>query len=191
MKQRILWLGLLTLVGFPIAGFLLLYFFDPQQNYIAFAFESTYHWTTEVLIGLFAGGIMGLFAQWFVELPFIQSSTSKYERLFKSLKLNLPEIIFLSLAAGIGEELLFRVGVQHFLGVEITAILFVAIHGYLNPNDWKISIYGLILTLFIIALGYFRIYIGITSAITAHAFYDFILFYFYLKKDKMDKNPYI
>ena len=191
MKQRILWLGLLTLLGFPLLGFLLLYFFAPQDNYIAFAFASNYYWYTEIGIGIITGGAMGVFAKWFIELPLIQSSTSKYERLFDALQLNFYNIIFLSLAAGIGEELLFRVGVQHFLGVEITAIVFVAIHGYLNPKDWRISIYGVILTLFIILLGYFRIHIGIISAITAHAFYDFILFNYYLKKDKMHRNTYI
>lgn len=182
VKQRILWLGLLTLLGFPFVGFLLLYFFDPQADYLEFTFSSAYTLYTQAGIGLITGGIMGFFARWFIERPWLQSSTSKYERIFKEMQLNFPAIIFLSIAAGVGEELLFRVAIQHFLGVEITAILFVAIHGYLDPRDWKISIYGLILTGFIILLGYFRIHFGIFSAIIAHSFYDFILFNYYLQK---------
>ena len=175
-------MGALTLFGFPIIGFLLLYFFAPQADYIQFTFGNAEPIYTQVFIGVLSGGIMGVFAKWLIQLPWLKSSTSKYERMFQHMKLNWSGIIFLSIAAGVGEELLFRVSIQHFLGVEITAIIFVAIHGYITPTDWKISVYGLILTLFIIVLGYFRIHVGILSAIVAHGFYDFILFRYYFKK---------
>ena len=75
-----------------------------------------------------------------------------------------------------GEELLFRGAIQYWLGIWLTAILFVAIHGYLNPKNWKLSIYGVFMTFAIVGIGYFFEYFGIITAMSAHFMIDVYLF---------------
>lgn len=181
MRNRIIGLGLLTLIGFPIIGFLLIYFIDPPNDWYTFVLGNSISITYQIIIGTLTGFAAGKLGLWLIRTPWMQSSTSKYEKMFSEIPLNFGMIIFLSLAAGIGEELLFRVAIQHFLGIIITAILFIAIHGYINPKDLKITIYGIGLTAFIILIGYFRVHYGIITAIIAHAIYDFVLFNHYRK----------
>jgi len=61
------------------------------------------------------------------------------------------------------------------MGIIITAILFVAIHGYLNPRNWRISIYGVFMTAGIVLLGYLAETMGLLVAIVAHTIIDIYL----------------
>ena len=106
----------------------------------------------------------------------------KYKTLINTFELDLPLIFFVSFCAGFGEETLFRGVLQPLLGIWVTALIFVAIHGYLNPNNWKISIYGAYLTIAIGIIGYLSDYFGLTTAIISHMVIDVILFY------KLTKN---
>jgi hypothetical protein len=60
-------------------------------------------------------------------------------------------------------------------------VLFVAIHGYLNPKNWKLSIYGAYMCLVIGGIGYLCDYLGITAAIAAHFAIDVVLLYALVK----------
>jgi hypothetical protein len=71
--------------------------------------------------------------------------------------------------------MLFRGALQPLLGIPITSILFVAIHGYLNPRDWRLSIYGLFMTAGIAWLGYLTDSRGLLSAIVGHTIIDVYL----------------
>ena len=108
--------------------------------------------------------------------PIFDSLENRIEVLLKQLKLNIYKGLFLSVCAGVGEELLFRASVQPYLGIWITSILFVAIHGYLNPWNWKFSLYGLIILPFIVLLSYGYEFFGLWFAIMAHTAYDAVLF---------------
>ena len=90
--------------------------------------------------------------------------------------MNIGTIVIVSICAGVGEEILFRGILQSYFGIWITAVGFVAIHGYLNPLDWRISIYGAYMTAAIIAIGYLNQLYGLTSAMIAHTIIDIILF---------------
>ena len=54
-------------------------------------------------------------------------------------------------------------------------MLFVAIHGYLNPKDWLVSVYGLFMSAVIFGFGLATDFFGIWSAIIAHTLVDVIL----------------
>ena len=82
----------------------------------------------------------------------------------------------MSFAAGVGEEILFRGAIQPFIGVWPTAIGFVAIHGYLNPMNLKMSIYGILMVVVSAGIGYLFKYEGLYAAITAHFLIDLVLF---------------
>jgi membrane protease YdiL (CAAX protease family) len=100
---------------------------------------------------------------------------NKYAQLFGAFELNHSEMIYISICAGVGEEILFRGALQPLMGIILTSIFFVAIHGYLNPKNWRISIYGIFMTIAIIGVGYISIHIGLISAIFTHAMIDYYL----------------
>lgn len=148
----------------------------------------------QLIVGLLFGSLAGAISWWLIRRPFMRPVHGKYTRLFQSLKLKTSDIIIISLCAGIGEELLFRGAIQPYLGIYLTAIVFVALHGYLDPRNWRLSIYGILMTGIIIALGYFTEYIGIISAITAHVVIDLVLLFLLLRvspQNLADQTPHL
>lgn len=166
-------LGYLTLFGFGLLGLSLLYF-TREEGAIDF-FRGNYPLSIQILSGLIYGFVSG-YAAWFIVLQdFMNPVREKYGKVIQGMNLSLVDIWFLSFCAGVGEELFFRGGLQPLLGIWITAVLFVAIHGYLNPWNWRISIYGIVLCFFIAGLGYLTEEVGILSAVIAHMMIDVIL----------------
>lgn len=166
-------LALFTLIAFPILGYVLMYFFSETPFWSIF--ENKRNVFLQSVTGLMFGGISAILAIQLVRIPFLDSSASKYTKLLQKLNLSVPLIIFISLSAGIGEEILFRGALQNILGLWPAAIIFVAIHGYLNPLDWKISVYGVFLVFVSAAFGYLFDNQGIYSPIIAHAVFDLVL----------------
>lgn len=186
-KVQLYWMGLLTLVGFPVAGWFILLWF--RENPISVMARSDSSFFLQFLIGSASGLFLGLGAQWVVSRKFMQSIEKKYASLIYRLGLTGRGIILLSFCAGFGEELFFRGAVQPLIGIWITAILFVAIHGYLNPMNWRITLYGLYMTGVIAILGYFTEYFGIWSACFAHTAIDIVLFRYLVRRGKHISSP--
>lgn len=167
-------MGLVTLLIFPIPTFIVL----PWLYGISI--NSIFQWENltvfKVGIGIELGAIYAFLALLFMQAPVFETMPNRVEKIVKDMRLTIWDCVFLSLCAGIGEELLFRSGVQYYLGPLITAIFFVAIHGYLNPFNWKMSLYGLIVLPFILMISYGFITFGLWFAIAAHFAYDLVLF---------------
>ena len=175
-KQRLYLLGLITLIGFPLLGIGLRLVIE--GSYTTLALANRVNVLLQVCIGI-CYGLGTAYLGWrIIRMPFMRAVRIKYGGLIHSLNLNWPDIIFISLCAGIGEELLFRAVIQPYLGVWITSLVFVGIHGYINPKDWRLSIYGIYMTLVIAGIGYFAADFGIVSAIIAHIFIDILLLYY-------------
>lgn len=173
-KPKIYLLGLITLIIFPLPAFLGIYFFkglDWQQFLQLNNFK-----TIPIAYGLEFGVIYAFLAIVLLKSPVFEQVPLKIDQMVKDLKLNLFDAIFLSLCAGIGEELLFRAGIQPFLGIWVTSILFVAIHGYFSLTKLKMSYYGLVVLPFILLLAYGYEYFGLWFSIAAHFSYDLVLF---------------
>lgn len=183
-KRVILSLALLTLIAFPLIGMIIVKFMSGES--IQIMVRQTAPVGNQLLIGAGVGAVMGWIAFWLTERPMLRPSTEKYARLLGSLKLNWVDKLLISVCAGFGEELLFRGAIQYFWGIWPTAVFFVAVHGYLNPRDWRISIYGLLMTIFIAILGYLTDLYGIWTAVMAHGMIDLVL----LLKMK-DAGPHI
>lgn len=129
-----------------------------------------------ILLGYIVGALYAYFALIFMKMDFGVELPVNIEKMIRNLKLNFFDCLFMSFCAGFGEEILFRSGIQDYLGPIITSIIFVAIHGYLNPFNWRISIYGMIVLPFILILAYGLGEFGLWFCIAAHFAYDFILF---------------
>ena len=180
--RQLLFLGLLTLLGMGGLGLVLLPYTSEVTWQILFEKSSSHLYSS-----LAVGGGIGLGAS-IVSLIITRSfPTSDLER---KLRQRLPlhamsslTIMFLSLCAGIGEELLFRgpllFGLFGYislpLGIFLNAVFFVGLHGYLNPRQDFPWILRLWLVAFASVLGLITISVSIVCAITAHTLYDLIL----------------
>lgn len=173
-KWRIYLLGFATLLMAPLGW--LLCGMPEISNFLQLDHIASV-WTG---IGVEYGIAFGILMLIFTNTETARKSFSVQHQLIKSLRLNLVDIIFLSLCAGFGEEILFRIAVQQWLHPILASIAFVAIHGYINPKDLDTTKYGLLVCLFILVLSYaISGEQGLWFCIAAHASYDFVLFYFW------------
>lgn len=162
-----------TLLGMPLLAWIIVQFTEDID--LMTRWTGSKHIGIQLAWGIPVGVVAARIAKFIVSRNFMTGVRLRYERMFRNLRLNWSEIIFISLCAGVGEELLFRGVLQPLLGILLTSILFVLIHGYLNPRDWRISIYGAYMTVVIVGLGIMTEEIGIWSAVAAHTVIDIVL----------------
>lgn len=175
-------LGWITLLVFPIPAFLILHYFEGWSFLDFLQLDSIT--TISIAYGIEVGIIYAFLALTLLQAPVFQTLPTKQADLIRGLNLNFLDILFLSICAGVGEELLFRVGMQYYLGPFLTAVIFVAIHGYLNPLSWRKSLYGfLVLPLaFILSYGFEEF--GLWFSISAHFAYDLVVLYFFINEEE-------
>ncbi|MDX2360416.1 MAG: CPBP family intramembrane metalloprotease [Crocinitomicaceae bacterium] len=180
-KRSIYLLGLVTLLIFPLPTFFGLYFIEGISPWEILQLDRLH--VGELGLGIVVGLLYAWLSLALMTAPVFKSLPTRVEHVVKSMNLNLWDCIFLSICAGVGEELLFRSGVQFYLGPIITSVLFVAIHGYLNPLKWRMSLYGLIVLPFILLISYGYYEFGLWFSIGAHFSYDLLLFRIMTEKD--------
>lgn len=169
-KRRLLLLGLLTLLMAPL-GWVVAAFPDWR------IFLEIDHLRLEpILLGLSFGGSIGYCVYLYSEIDENAPLIHDQLQLVQSLRLSILDCIFLAFCAGFGEELLFRAGVQHWIGPWITSVLFVAIHGYIHPKKWHVTKYGLMVLGFILLISLGKAQFGLWFCIAGHFAYDFVLF---------------
>jgi membrane protease YdiL (CAAX protease family) len=174
LKKTILMrLALATLIGMPLIAIVIDRFSDTVNLQLAITGDGNY--SMQLLWGAIAGLGIAVGAHLLIASPLLNEVNSSYARLLGRFRLTFSEILLISLCAGVGEEMLFRGAVQPFLGIPITSVLFVAIHGYLNPRDWRLSVYGIFMTAGIALLGYLCHTRGLLSAIVGHTLIDVYL----------------
>ena len=102
-------------------------------------------------------------------------STQQIAENYQRLDLNGWNPLWMALAAGVGEELLFRGALQPLLGIWITSVAFVLAHirAYrLDALNRRVLLQSLSIFVISVALGYIAIYAGLLSAIMMHAGMD-------------------
>lgn len=174
-KKSLLNLGLLTLIIFPIPTFIVLYFAEGIWPFEIFDLDNLN--IGSVLVGIVFGILYALLALILMQAKVFEKLPTRVETMIQNMRLTIWDCLFLSICAGVGEELLFRSGFQFYFGPILTSVFFVAIHGYLNPLNWRMSLYGLIVLPFILLISYGFEQYGLWFAVAAHFSYDFILFY--------------
>ncbi len=173
-KRSLYLLGLITLLVFPIPTFLAYYFIESKPPILALELDNIN--LINVGLGLAFGTVYALLALLLMQLRVFKTMPNRIEKIVQKMDLSIIDCVFLSICAGVGEEILFRAGVQLYLGPIITSVVFVGLHGYINPFDWKMSLYGLVVLPFIVVISYGLIYYGLWFCIAAHFIYDLVLF---------------
>lgn len=151
----------------------LFHFFSDQNWFSVFQVQQPLYYQLPAGI---AWGILSAYGAWaIINTKILRPTIQKYGHLISQLQLTYLQVVFISFCAGVGEELLFRASIQPFLGVVFTSLLFIALHGYLNPSDWRVSLYGMYMSFVIIVIGWMFQDLGIYAAIIAHIVIDWIL----------------
>lgn len=181
-KKSLFHLSIFTLFGFSLIAYILLHFSKSLVYWDMLSFD--FFNLKAISIGLGVGvvaAILGLILVHF--LP-----SGKLDNMMDSIMASLDpkwyHILFYSFCAGVGEEILFRGAIQHYIFLWPTAILFVLIHGYLNIKDKTMFIYGVFLIFISASFGYLFKFLGIYAAISAHFIYDVIMFGYMKKTSK-------
>lgn len=172
--NKVLGLGLSTLLIFGLGGYYLIV--SVQERAFLEVLLGGSAIPVQLGIGVAYGMITALVAIGIISRNFFRKEKNFYHRMISQLDLRLGSILFLSLCAGFAEELFFRAGLQPLMGLWLTSIVFVFIHGYLNPSNWRISVYGAAMVLFIAGMGYLFREVGLIAAMAAHTILDVVLF---------------
>jgi uncharacterized protein len=171
----LLGLGLFTLLGFGGLGWLIHAVLQGRDLQTVF-FPSHRGVAGQVAEGIGYGILASAVILWLLYRRILDQPRHYFVQLLERIQLGVPGILFLSLCAGIGEEWLFRGALQHWLGIWLCAVAFVALHGYLNPGDWPVALYGLLMVLVVAGMGYLYEYSGLFAAMSAHALIDVAIF---------------
>lgn len=172
-RTQLVSMAAITLLGMPLVGWVIARFNEDIDLMVRWSGPQPV--VVQLAFGLPAGLAAAFGARFMVSRKFMDGVRLRYARMFRGLQLNWSEIVFISMCAGVGEELLFRGVLQPIFGIFLTAVVFVVIHGYLNPRDWRISVYGIYMTAVIVGLGYMTESIGVWSAVFAHFIIDVVL----------------
>lgn len=88
--------------------------------------------------------------------------------------------LWIAVAAGVGEELLFRGALQPLLGIWATSVVFVLFHirAYrFNTLSKRVLLQSVSIFTISVVLGYVAIYVGLVTAMIVHAAMDAVALY--------------
>ena len=160
-RRMVYTMALGTILLFGGGGLLLMQYVQGRDTWALLAGPQS--WSVQLPAGTLIGAAMGFFAWWLVKRPFMEPVLDQYALRIGPLLARRSDRILISLCAGVGEELFFRGAIQHWLGVVLTAVIFVAIHGYLDPRNWRISLYGSVMTVLMMGLGWMATHLGLLA----------------------------
>ena len=166
-------MALATIIFFGIGGAAIIVWWQGRSLSAVFTAHPSVGW--QLITGTIAGTLIGILARFIVSRRSMEDMSMRYGMLIQRLQTTRADRIMISLCAGVGEELFFRGALQYWLGIPITAIVFVAIHGYLNFRDQKLFLYGLFMTTIMLGFGYVASQYGLWAPMVAHMMIDIVL----------------
>lgn len=176
-KKRLYYLSWLTLGGMSAIGIVLINYV--QQRDVSDVLTGGKNYYLQVVTGLFFGSLAALLAVALLNGKRFKSVRKFYRDMMQDMNPSLTTIVFYSFCAAVGEEILFRAGIQPIshVGIWPAAIAFVFFsHGYIQPTNLSLNIFGLLLVVISAGFGYLFKFFGLASAITAHFVYDVAMF---------------
>lgn len=164
------------LIWLLIANLIIYYI---QETSLAALFFDGIHTLLQLGLGLASGGIFAAAALGLIKIPAFKKILEEYTIIqqVREMSLSPNEIVYVSLIAGISEEILFRGAIQPVIGIWWTSLLFIAVHGYIRINSFTHILYSLFTFALSVMLGLLFMYVGLISAMAAHFIYDVIVLY--------------
>ena len=167
-------MGLLTLLV-PLVIVSILYYFNATEFMIPVIIGKMNVWL-QLGLGIVGGVVLSVITWLMGKWKYLEDVNFDFTIRLGIFNFSMQEILFLSICAGVGEEIVFRGMIQPWLGILTTSFMFIALHGYMSYSSWPKVIFGLILLSVGIILGILGEYVGLLSAIVAHTLYDIVAF---------------
>lgn len=174
-SRELLWMSIFSLLFYFALSYLIFHFIRAERLQDAFAHG--FSWPFQLGYGLLCGAAAALAIGFFVNREPLRSVLDDFYifREVSRMRLTPFDRIQVSLFAGAGEELLFRGALQPVLGIWLTSLVFVGIHGYFKFKSIGHILFGLLMFALSMLLGSIYAHAGLLSAMAAHAFYDVIM----------------
>ena len=173
-KRSLFLLSLITLLGMGGVGLAIIIFVE------GITLQTFLHSGAELPQQLFYGFTYGLgislLAVIAVQDDLFEETNALFSDMIAEIKPSILEIMFYSMCAAVGEELLFRGAIQPYVGIWVTSLLFIALHGYLSFTKPMMALYGLFMVCVSAGMGYLLVFHGIYASIAAHFVYDVVMF---------------
>lgn len=174
-------MSMASLVLYLTIATLLFWFFHDGDLFGAF--DSEFSLTMQLLYGTGAGIASAGIIAFFSSVPPVKDALNDFSifRILSRTKFSWPDRIQVSFFAGVGEELLFRGAIQPLIGIWLTSLIFIAIHGYIGFRSAGQILFTLLLFGLSMLLGWLFMAIGLIAAMTAHAVYDLLMLWWVAK----------
>jgi membrane protease YdiL (CAAX protease family) len=110
-------------------------------------------------------------------IPFLAPLRDQFTEIASRVDLSGLNPLWISMLAGCGEEILFRGAIQPIIGLWWSSFTFVLLHSgtyqfrYLN---WKKAVFGFLVFLVSLLLGYLFGNVGLLAAVVAHTTFDVV-----------------
>jgi membrane protease YdiL (CAAX protease family) len=142
----------------------------------------------QITTGTAFGILFGVMGIQLMKDPTLKKALSEYEiiKTLNELKLGKAQQISVSAVAGITEEFLFRAAIQPIIGIWLTSLIFVGVHGYIKITTVPKFLFTLFTFLLSMMLGYLYMAFGLYSAMLAHFVYDVIVLWKHTKEAKKE-----
>lgn len=175
--RKLVLISILSGMVWILMGNLLIHFV--QESHLAAIFFRGSNIFLQIGVGLASGFFIGLAGILMIRFPSFKEILDEYAiiRQIKELSLSPVQIVYISLIAGISEEILFRGAIQPLIGIWWTSLLFIGIHGYIRIQSTTHVLYSLFTFGLSMVLGLLFIHLGLISAIAAHFIYDVVVLY--------------
>lgn len=184
-SSSLLLLSATSAMVYLLLAMLIFYFFYDGE--LLTSFEHGLPVTFQLIIGTATGVLAAVLIMWVADRPPVSKVLNDFYlvREITKTRFGTFDRIQLSFFAGTGEELLFRGAIQPLLGIWLTSVIFVGIHGYFKfrkPGHWIFS--GMMFGLSML-LGYLFEYAGLIAAMSAHILYDALMLWWVQKKREL------
>ncbi len=169
-----------------VLGALIIHFWQDRTILDAFT-EGALIWV-QLITGTAFGILFGVMGVQLMKDPTLKEALSEYEiiKTINELNLGKRQQISVSAIAGITEEFLFRAAIQPVIGIWLTSLIFVGVHGYIKIKSVPKFLFTLFTFLLSMMLGYLYMSFGIYSAIVAHFIYDAIVLWKHTEEAKKE-----
>ena len=174
-RSTLLLLSLASALIYLSLTLVILYFFHDDSP--ASLFDHGFDLPAQLLAGAAFGAVAAAAISLVIWRTPISEILSDYAIVDMVMKMRFTQFdrAQISFFAGVGEELLFRGAMQPILGVWLTSLIFVGLHGYFKFNSLRHILFGVMMFSLSVGLGLLFEWVGLVAAMTAHVFYDFIM----------------
>jgi len=187
-SRQLLNMSLASLVLYLSIATLLFWFFHDDGLFDAF--DSEFSLGMQLLYGTGAGIASAGIIAFFSSVPPVKYALNNFSifRILSNTKFSWSDRIQISFFAGVGEELLFRGAIQPLIGIWLTSLIFIAIHGYIGFRSAGQILFTLLLFGLSMLLGWLFMAIGLVAAMTAHAVYDVLMLWWVSARQETGKK---